>query len=122
MRSAPGMVRALHRVMNDNTTEPPTPEQLPAMPKRVENSTDATRGEPLAMRANKRKVELEAALAKLPAGDRARGDIENAVASIDALLTGDVDNLAEATAAELSRLLEGSKHLAEIAPVQTSQS
>lgn len=90
------------------------------MPKRIENSTDATRGEPLAMRAQKRKVELEAALAALPADERARGDIENAVASINALLTGDVDNLAETTAAELSRLLESSKHLAEIASTSTS--
>src|SRR5436305_742663 len=43
-------------LLNDSTT------QL-----RVENSTDATRGEPLAMRAQKRKLELELALTKLPA-------------------------------------------------------
>jgi len=106
--------------MTDNTSDPTVPEQQPAMPARVENSTDATRGEPLAMRARKRKVELVAALAKLPAGDRGRGDIENAVASIDSLLTGDADHLAGTTAAELSRLLEGSKHLAETAPTSSS--
>jgi hypothetical protein len=92
------------------------------MPKRIENSTDATRGEPLAMRAQKRRAELEAALAKLSADDRSRGDIELAVASIDALLTGDVNNLGDATAADLSRLLEGSKHLAESASTSTSVS
>jgi hypothetical protein len=87
-------------------------------PKHVENSTDATRGEPLAMRAQKRKAELEAALAKLPAdAQRARGDVETAIGSIAALLTGDVDHMAEATAADLSRLLENSKHLAEVVHV-----
>jgi hypothetical protein len=91
-------------------------------PKHVENSTDATRGEPLAMRAQKRKGELEAALAKLPADEqRARGDVETAIGSITALLTGDVDHMAETTAAELSRLLESSKHLAEVVHVSKSR-
>ena len=97
---------------NDKTTHAAKPA------KHVENSTDATRGEPLAMRAQKRKAELEAALAKLPADDlRARNDIDLAVSSIAGLLTGDVDHLAESTAAELSRLLESSKHLAEVVHV-----
>jgi hypothetical protein len=82
---------------------------------------DATRGEPLAMRAQKRKLELETVLEKIPVDDiRGRSDIERAVASIDALLTGDVDHLSDATAAELSRLLENSKHLGEIHPVSKS--
>jgi hypothetical protein len=42
-------------------------------------------------------------------------------ASIDALLTGDVDHLSDTTAAELSRLLESSKHLAEVHPVSRSR-
>jgi hypothetical protein len=89
----------------------------------VENSTDATRGEPLAVRAQKRKLELARALAKLPADDkRARNDIGAAVASIDRLLTGDVEHLSEATAADLSRLLENIKHLAEVSPVSKSKS
>jgi hypothetical protein len=88
----------------------------------VENSTDATRGEPLAMRAQKRKLELERALAKLPADDlRARNDIAAAVASIDGLLTGDAEHLSDATAADLSRLLENIKHLAEVSPVSKSR-
>jgi cell division septum initiation protein DivIVA len=91
-------------------------------PKRVENSTDATRGEPLAMRAQKRKLELEAALEKLPADEqRARNDIEVALASMNALLTGDVDHLASTTAADLNRVLESSKHLAELVHVSKSR-
>ena len=36
-------------------------------PTLVENTTDATRGEPLGLRAQKRRAELEIALAALPA-------------------------------------------------------
>lgn len=94
-----------------------TPAKQARAPKHVENSTDATRGEPLAVRAEKRKVELEAALAKLPADDlRARNDIELVIGSISSHLTGNVEHLSDTTAAELSRLLENSKHLAEVAP------
>jgi hypothetical protein len=113
--------------MTDKTShpvQPPKPVQpsKPAHPtKHVENSTDATRGEPLAMRAQKRKLELERALDRHPAEDiRARNAINVAVASINALLTGDVDHLSDATAAELSRLLESSKHLAEVNPASRS--
>jgi hypothetical protein len=87
----------------------------------VENGTDATRGEPLATRAQKRKLELELARAKLPADDmRARNDIDAALASIDGLLTGDVEHLSGTTAADLSRLLENIKHLAEVNPASKS--
>jgi len=104
--------------MTDKISHPAQPSK-PARPtKQVENSTDATRGEPLALRAQKRKLELEQALANHPADDlRARNDISIAVASFTALLTGDVDHLSDATAAEISRLLESSKHLAELTPV-----
>jgi hypothetical protein len=84
-------------------------------PKHVENSTDATRGEPLAMRAQKRMIELEAALAKLPAESRARSDIELVLTSIGSLLTGDLEHLADTTASALNHALENSKHLAESA-------
>jgi cell division septum initiation protein DivIVA len=107
--------------MTHKTSHPVQPSKQARPTKHVENSTDATRGEPLAMRAQKRKLELERALEKHPAEDvRARNDINVAVASINALLTGDVDHLPEATAAELSRLLESSKHLAEVNPVSRS--
>lgn len=107
--------------MTDKTSHPVQPSKQARPAKHVENSTDATRGEPLAMRAQKRKLELERALEKVPAEDeRARTDINTAVASISALLTGDVDHLSDTTAAELSRLLESSKHLAEVHPVSRS--
>ena len=108
--------------MSDKTPVP-TKSAKPTRPlKSAENSTDATRGEPLAMRAQKRKLELERALEKRPAEDvRGRNDINVAVASFNALLTGDVDHLSDTTAAELSRLLESSKHLAEVNPVSRSR-
>ena len=108
--------------MADKTSHPAWPSKQARPTKHVENSTDATRGEPLAMRAQKRKLELEQALEKRPAEDvRARNDINVAVASIDALLTGDVDHLSDTTAAELNRLLESSKHLAEVNPASRSR-
>lgn len=102
--------------MIEKTAHPTQPKQArPAKP--IENTTDATRGEPLAMRAQKRMAELERALDKLPASEmRARNDIDVAVAAIKGLLTGDVEHLSDATAAELSRALENSKHLAENNP------
>ncbi|MEO8702423.1 MAG: hypothetical protein ABI867_20435 [Kofleriaceae bacterium] len=90
-----------------------------APPVHIENSTDATRGEPLALRAQKRKAELEAALDNLPADDRSRGDVELALATVASLLTGDLEHLSAATAADLNRWLESSKHLAEVATPAT---
>jgi hypothetical protein len=89
------------------------------MPTPIENTTEATRGEPLAIRAQKRRAELAKALDKLDVEElRARNDIELAMSSIDGLLTGNPEHLSDTTAAELSRLLEGSKHLAEIVHVK----
>ena len=85
--------------------------------KKAGNSTDATQGEALAVRAQVRKVELEALLAKVPAHDATvRADIERALASVATLLSGDSKHLAPTTAAELNRWLEGAKHLGEVAP------
>ena len=79
----------------------------------MENSTDITRGQPLALRAMKRKAELEAALDDLPADQlTARSDIELVINSLSQLLTGDVDHLPDAVAADLNRVLENNKHLA----------
>ena len=89
----------------------------PRAPAHSVNTTDATRGEPLALRAQKRRAELAVALQKLPAGElRARSDIELALASVDAMLTGDLDTLSDATAAGLNRWLEHTKHVAEVVP------
>jgi hypothetical protein len=83
----------------------------------IVNSTDATRGEPILVRAMKRKAELEAALTMVPAEDaRARADIEHVLGSFESLLTGDLTALSSLTAADLSRLLEINKHLAETTP------
>lgn len=83
----------------------------------VENTTDASRGEPLASRALKRQSELEATLANVPDHDlRARADIELALSSLSPLLTGDLENLSDTTASEISRWLEHTKHLAERTP------
>jgi hypothetical protein len=105
--------------MTDKISHPVQPAKQPRPVKPVENTTDATRGEPLAMRAQKRKLELEKALEKLPPEDmRSRNDINVAVSTITALLTGNVDHLPDSTAAELSRILESSKHLAETTPTK----
>jgi hypothetical protein len=109
-------------MVTDKNAHSAKPAKQPNAPKHIENSTDATRGEPLAMRAQKRKLELELALEKLPAEDlRARNDIDVALASINGLLTGDLEHLSDATAANLNRVLESSKHLAEINPVSKSR-
>ena len=98
--------------MNTTTTSPP--EELSG-PVHVANSTDATRGEPLAVRAQKRKAELEKALEKLPANDlRGGNDLVLALGTVSGLLTGDLENLSDATASALSRWLENTKHLAEV--------
>jgi hypothetical protein len=107
--------------MSTTTTSHPDELQTPA---HVENSTDATRGEPLVLRAQKRKAELEKALEKLPANDlRGRNDLVLALDTVSGLLTGDLENLSDATASALSRWLESSKHLAEVptTPVPTPQ-
>jgi hypothetical protein len=84
---------------------------------RSENSTDASRGEPIVIRAMKRKAELEAALTLLPVEDTlARNDIEHVLGSFESLLTGDLKALSSLTASDLSRLLEINKHLAETTP------
>ena len=85
----------------------------------VENTTDATRGQPLATRALDRQRELVLALAKLPEGGRARDEIELALSSLSPLLTGDLQHLSDATASEINRWLEHTKHVAEQTPVSS---
>jgi hypothetical protein len=108
----------METTLDDQATRPTT--EPGCFTPRVENSTDATRGQPLAMRAAKRKIELQAAVDKLSAEEPARMDIERAVATIDALLMGDSAHLAPTTSAELNRVLESAKHLAETAPVSAA--
>ena len=81
-----------------------------------QNTTDATRGQPLAERVIMRKNELEEALANLDDDATAtmtlqREALETAIASANQLLTGDLDNLAESTATSMNLWLEANKHL-----------
>jgi LmbE family N-acetylglucosaminyl deacetylase len=98
----------------EKTSHPNKPSKVPM---HFENTTDATRGEPLAVRAQKRRAELAEALEMLPIEEtRARSDIEIALGAVDELLTGDLAHLSSVTAAGLNRWLESSKHLAEMPP------
>jgi hypothetical protein len=85
----------------------------------VENSTDATQGQALGVRALARKAELEALLPTLEPHQAAmRADIERALASVATLLRGDSAHLSAATAAELNRWLEAAKFFAEPATTE----
>ncbi len=81
---------------------------------KLENSTDATRGQPLAVRVLARKDELEDALCELGPHDVVeRQAIETALATVYALMTGDLAHPSEVVARGLSRWLERNKHLAQ---------
>lgn len=80
----------------------------------IQNTTDATRGQPLAARVYQRKDELEDALADLGPHDHLqRQAIETALATIYSLMTGDMVHLSDVIARDLSRWLERNKHLAQ---------
>ena len=78
-----------------------------------QNSTDATRGSPLRLRVETRKAELELALTTLPVDDRVRPEIENALAEVTGLLTGNLDCIPHMVAGQLSNWLEANKHVNE---------
>jgi hypothetical protein len=88
----------------------------PKDPTHVENTTDATRGEPLAVRARTRRSELEQSLVLSGEASREHRDIELALAEIDQWLAGDVAHLSHTTAEDINRWLERTKHLAEVSP------
>lgn len=80
----------------------------------LRNTTDATRGQPLAARVLARKNELEDALADLRPHDvLLRQAIETALATVYTLLTGDIAHPSDVVAQELNRWLERNKHLAQ---------
>ncbi len=85
--------------------------------RKIENSTDATRGQPLAARVLARKDELEVALANLgPHENPLLGQaIGTALATIYSLMTGDLAHPSDVVARGLTRWLERNKHLAETA-------
>lgn len=74
------------------------------------NSTDATRGQPLAYRILARKDELEDRLADCRPG-ALRAAIETALATVYALMTGDIAHPSEVVARDLNNWLERNKHL-----------
>lgn len=80
----------------------------------IRNTTDATRGQPLAARVLARKNELEDALADLRPHDvLLREAIETALATVYALMTGDLAHPPDVVARDLNRWLERNKHLAQ---------
>ena len=81
---------------------------------RLENTTDATRGQPLWARVLARKNELEDALAELGRHDVIeRTAIETALATVYALMTGDLAHPSDVVARSLTHWLERNKHLAQ---------
>jgi hypothetical protein len=81
---------------------------------KIETTTDATRGQPLAARVLARKDELEDALADLgPYDSLLRQAIETALATVYGLMTGDLVRPSEVVASDLNRWLERNKHLAQ---------
>lgn len=80
----------------------------------ITNSTDATRGMPLADRVLQRKSELEDALADCGPHDMLlRQAIETALATVYQLMTGDLAHPSDVIARDLNRWLERNKHLAQ---------
>ncbi len=80
----------------------------------IQNSTDATRGQPLADRVLQRKSELEDALADCgPRDVLLRQAIETALATVYQLMTGDLAHPSDVIARDLNRWLERNKHLAQ---------
>jgi hypothetical protein len=84
------------------------------MSERLDNTTDATRGQPLCARVLARKDELEDALAELGPHDAIeRAAIETALATVYLLMTGDLAHPSDVVARDLNRWLERNKHLAQ---------
>jgi hypothetical protein len=84
-------------------------------PTELEAEAPAEVHPPLVERVKTRQAELEALLATLPSKHHSRGDIELALSSIEGLLTGDLDQVPQVVAAEMSTWLERNKHLGETA-------
>jgi hypothetical protein len=80
----------------------------------LDNSTDATRGQPLWSRVLARKNELEDALADLgPHDGSERSAIETALSTVYLLMTGDLAHPSDVVARGLSDWLERHKYLAQ---------
>lgn len=79
---------------------------------KIENTTDATRGQPLAARVLARKAELEDELADCGRHEALRRTaLETALAGIYSLITGDLAHPPDVIARALNNWLERNKHL-----------
>jgi hypothetical protein len=79
---------------------------------KVENTTDATRGQPLGARVLARKAELEDALADCGPHDVLRRTLlDTALTTVYQLMTGDLAHPSDVIACALNRWLERNKHL-----------
>lgn len=76
-----------------------------------ENSTEATRGQPLIARVFARKVELEDALADCGPHESQRTAIEGALSTVYSLMTCDLMHPPQFVARALSQWLERNKHV-----------
>jgi len=80
---------------------------------KVENTVEATRGQPLIARVLARKIELEDALADCaPHEEVQRSAIQTALAAIYGLMTGDLVHPSSVVARALSAWLERHKYVA----------
>lgn len=80
------------------------------------NSVDATTGQPMIARVLTRKAELEARRETLREDDlQTRSEIDLSLQTIGELLTGDLAHIPPVVVADMSKWLERSKHIAEIA-------
>jgi hypothetical protein len=88
------------------------PAMSAALDWKIENSTDATRGQPLAARVLARKDELEDALADCaPYDELRRCAIETALSTCYALITGDIAHPSRVVSRALNAWLERNKRL-----------
>lgn len=80
--------------------------------RKIDNTTDATRGQPLCARVLARKVELEDELADCGRHDAMRRTaLETALAGVYSLITGDLAHPPAVIAQALNNWLERNKHL-----------
>lgn len=80
----------------------------------IQNSTDATSGQPIGERVRVRMAELEQALAELGEGaGPQRQAIEAALATINSLATGDLEHPSDVIAQDFNTWLERNKYLTE---------
>lgn len=108
-------VRDLSTMTNQPSSETPPAEtsEIEEAPRHV-NRVDASAGQPMIARVMERKAELEVLLAGLAENDKGtRHDIEGALAHLVLLTSGDLSNVPKMVVVDMSRWLEGTRHLGE---------